>query len=79
MNEELQSTNEELQAMNDELRLRGTELNGVNAFVESIFASMVSAVVVLDRELHIKVWNDRAADLWGHARRRNPPGQFSDV
>ncbi len=65
MNEELQSTNEELQAMNDELRTRGSELNGANAFLESIFASMASAVVVVDRELRIKVWNDRATDLWG--------------
>jgi two-component system CheB/CheR fusion protein len=51
--------------MNDELRSRGSELNGVNAFLESVFASMGSAVVVLDRELRIKVWNERAADLWG--------------
>ncbi|MBA3638243.1 MAG: PAS domain-containing protein, partial [Acidobacteria bacterium] len=65
MNEELQSTNEELQAMNDELRARGTEVNRANAFLESIFASMASAVVVLDRDLCIKVWNDRATDLWG--------------
>ena len=65
MNEELQSTNEELQAMNDELRTRGSELNGANAFLESVFASMASAVVVVDRDLRIKVWNDRATDLWG--------------
>ena len=65
MNEELQSTNEELQAINDELRSRGVELNGANAFLESVFASLSSAVVVVDRDLRIKVWNDRAADLWG--------------
>lgn len=51
--------------MNEELRARGTELNGANAFLESIFASLASAVVVLDRELRVKVWNDRATDLWG--------------
>ena len=26
---------------------------------------MASAVVVIDRELRVKVWNDRATDLWG--------------
>jgi two-component system, chemotaxis family, CheB/CheR fusion protein len=65
MNEELQSTNEELQATNDELRARGNEVSRANAYLESIFTSMSSAVVVLDRELCVKVWNDRATDLWG--------------
>ena len=65
MNEELQSTNEELQTINDELRTRSGELNAANAFLESVLGSMASAVVVLDRELRVQVWNDRAADLWG--------------
>ena len=72
MNEELQSTNEELssinmelQAINDELRLRTEELNEVNAFMESILASMRGGVVVVDRELKVQVWNARAEDLWG--------------
>ncbi|HTL42828.1 MAG TPA: CheR family methyltransferase [Vicinamibacterales bacterium] len=65
MNEELQSTNEELQTMNDELRNRGTELNASNAFLEAVFASLRSAVVVLDRDMRVQVWNGGASDLWG--------------
>jgi two-component system CheB/CheR fusion protein len=65
MNEELQSTNEELQTMNDELRNRSTDLNSVNSFLESVFSSLRSAVVVLDREFVVQVWNERATDLWG--------------
>jgi two-component system CheB/CheR fusion protein len=65
MNEELQSTNEELQTMNDELRNRGSELNSMNTFLESVFAGLRSAVVVLDRDCRVQVWNQRAEDLWG--------------
>ena len=65
MNEELQSTNEELQTMNDELRMRSTQLNSANAFLASVFASLRAAVIVIDREFQVLVWNDRASDLWG--------------
>jgi two-component system, chemotaxis family, CheB/CheR fusion protein len=65
MNEELQSTNEELQTMNDELRLRGDELNQVNAFLESILTSWRGAVVVVDNEMKVLIWNHAAEDLWG--------------
>jgi two-component system CheB/CheR fusion protein len=65
MNEELQSTNEELHTMNDELRRRGEELNDLNAFQDAIFTSMKSAVIVVDRELRVLVWNARSVDLWG--------------
>jgi two-component system, chemotaxis family, CheB/CheR fusion protein len=65
MNEELQSTNEELQAMNDELRNRSTELNSANAFLESVFASLRSAVIVVDKDLRVQVWSERSTDLWG--------------
>ena len=65
MNEELQSTNEELQTMNAELRTRGLDLHTSNAFLESILTSLRSAVVVLDRELRIEVWNAGAVNLWG--------------
>jgi two-component system CheB/CheR fusion protein len=64
-NEELQSTNEELQTINDELRERTLELNEVNAFLETILTSMGIAVVVLDRNLTVRVWNAQSADLWG--------------
>jgi two-component system CheB/CheR fusion protein len=65
MNEELQSTNEELQTINDELRQRTLELNEVNAFLETILTSIGVAIVVLDRNLTIQVWNAQSVDLWG--------------
>src|SRR6266540_2308798 len=65
MNEEMQSTNEELQTINDELSRRSAELNEVNAFLESIWASLGGAVTVLDDDMRILVWNQRAEDLWG--------------
>src|SRR5215207_114713 len=65
MNEELQSTNEELTTINDELRRRSEELNDVNDFVEAVLASLRGGVAVLDTELHVEVWNEKAFDLWG--------------
>ena len=64
-NQELQSTNEELQTVNAELRQLSDELNQVNAYLESILTSMRSAVVVLDTELRVQIWNNKAQDLWG--------------
>ncbi len=65
MNEELQSSNEELQTMNEELRLRSDELNQANAFLESVFSSLKSGVVVVSRDLQIQIWNHEAENLWG--------------
>ncbi len=65
MNEELQSTNEELQTMNDELRTRGVDADLLNSYLESVFGSLKSGVVVLDRDFRIQVWNRRSEDLWG--------------
>jgi two-component system CheB/CheR fusion protein len=65
INEELQSTNEELETLNDELRRRSDELHQVNHLTETIFANLPSAVVVLDRDQLVKVWSQRAEDLWG--------------
>ena len=65
MNEELQSSNEELETMNEELRLRTGELSRANLLVESMLASLGVGVAVVDRELRIQMWNDRAKDLWG--------------
>ena len=65
MNEELQSTNEELQTLNDELRDRTGEVNQVNAFLESVLMSLQGAVVVVDRDLVVRVWNERAERMWG--------------
>ncbi|BAU15527.1 chemotaxis protein CheR [Leptolyngbya sp. NIES-3755] len=65
MNEELQSTNEELQTVNVELQQRSEELNQTNAFLEWILRSLKGAVVVVDRDLRVQIWNHKAADLWG--------------
>jgi two-component system, chemotaxis family, CheB/CheR fusion protein len=65
MNEELQSTNEELQTMNDELRNRSHELDASNAFLESVFSSLGTGVIVIDRDLRVDVWNARSTELWG--------------
>jgi two-component system CheB/CheR fusion protein len=65
MNEELQSTNEELQTMNDEHRTQGDELNTATAFLQSFLASLQGGVAVVDRELRVLAWNERAEDLWG--------------
>lgn len=75
MNEELQSSNEELETMNEELRLRTGELNRATVLVESMLASMRIAVAVVDHELRVQMWNDRAKELWGvdidHVRGRH--------
>jgi two-component system CheB/CheR fusion protein len=65
MNEELQSTNEELETINDELRLRSLELNEVNAFLETILSTMGVAVIVVDREHRVQIWNAESTELWG--------------
>jgi two-component system, chemotaxis family, CheB/CheR fusion protein len=65
MNEELQSTNDELQTINDELRERTADLDNANAFLEAILTSLRAGVAVLNRDMHVRVWNRRAEDLWG--------------
>jgi two-component system CheB/CheR fusion protein len=65
MNEELQSTNEELETINDELRQRSLELTDVNAFLETILSSMGVAVIVIDRDQRVQIWNAESAELWG--------------
>src|SRR5678809_1734384 len=65
MNEELQSTNEELQAINEEARESGDELNRANAFFENILSSFPNGLLVVDSELRIQAWNNKAEDLWG--------------
>jgi two-component system CheB/CheR fusion protein len=65
MNEELQSTNEELETINTELRQRTDELNDSAAFLTSIPSGLRAGVAVIDRDLKVLVWNERAVDLWG--------------
>ncbi|MBV9594595.1 MAG: PAS domain-containing protein, partial [Actinobacteria bacterium] len=65
MNEELQSMNDELQATNEELRDRTSEISSLNQFMESILGSLGAAVIVLNRDMLVQVWNRQAEDLWG--------------
>ncbi len=65
MNEELSSTNEELQAINDELRDRTAEVNQVNAYIESVLVSLDASVIVVDRDMHVRVWNGLSFEMWG--------------
>jgi two-component system CheB/CheR fusion protein len=65
MNEELESTNSELNAINADLRQRTDEIVRLNTFLLAITGAIELGAVVLDPELNVQVWNERAADLWG--------------
>jgi two-component system CheB/CheR fusion protein len=65
MNEELQSTNEEQRSTNDQLQSRSEELDRTNAYLRSILASLRAAVVVLDKDLKVEIWSEKAQELWG--------------
>src|SRR4051794_12235572 len=64
MNEELQSTNEELETINDELRRRSVALNEVNDFLEAILSSLRVAVIAVDSQHRVQIWNGESAELW---------------
>ncbi|HYU35470.1 MAG TPA: CheR family methyltransferase [Thermoanaerobaculia bacterium] len=79
MNEELQSTNEMLRTTNEQLQQSSDELSLLNVYLESILSSLRSAVVVLDRNLQVKIWSPKAEELWG-ARASETRGQaFLDL
>ena len=65
MNEELESTNDELQAVNDDAGRRSTDLDASQVFLESVLSGLSSAVVVIDAQHVITMWNRAAEDLWG--------------
>ncbi len=65
MNEELESTNSELQTINTDLRLRTDEVNKLNTFLRAITGNIELGAIVLDSDMRVQVWNERAADLWG--------------
>lgn len=65
MNEELQSMNDQLHYGNEELRERQQDVDRLNDFMSSVLSSMDSAVAVIDTDLQILAWNERAVDLWG--------------
>jgi two-component system CheB/CheR fusion protein len=65
MNEELQSTNEELHTLNDELLRSSVEVARINGYFQSVLSNLSAGVAVLDRNLHVRVWSDKAEDFWG--------------
>lgn len=65
MNKELIDTNDELSAVNDELRERTAEVGRMHVFVGSVLDSFQAAVMVVDRDLRVQAWNERASELWG--------------
>ncbi|TMC37613.1 MAG: PAS domain S-box protein [Chloroflexi bacterium] len=65
MNEELESTNAELNTINTDLRVRTDEVGTLNALLNAITANIEVGAVVLDGEMNVLVWNERAADMWG--------------
>jgi two-component system CheB/CheR fusion protein len=75
MNEELRSTNDELQRFNDAVDEHSGEVVRLNRFLESILASLQGAVVALDTDMRVTVWNERAQELWG-VRRDEAIGQL---
>ena len=65
MNEELQSSNEEMHTTSAEMNRRTDELDHLNGLTTSILASLRGGVVVVDTEMEVLVWSQRAEDLWG--------------
>lgn len=61
VNEELQSVNEELHTVNSELQSKVEELSRLNADMDEILASVDTGLMVLDEDLNIRRFNDRAA------------------
>ncbi len=65
MNEEIQSSNDELESLNTDLNEKAQALDTTKEFLESILASLLSAVIVVDSEMRVEIWNHAARDQWG--------------
>ena len=65
MNEELHSTNEQLRAINDTLRQRTDDLDVYNGVMDSVLTGIRAALVVLDDERNVVLWNHTAEEIWG--------------
>ena len=57
--------NDELHVSNEELRSRTTEISELNTFMASVLGGLRAGVAVVDQDLHVLAWNQRAEDLWG--------------
>lgn len=58
--EELQASNEEITTVNEELQTRNNQLAATNSDLSNLMASVNLAVVILDRELHIRRFTAQA-------------------
>ncbi|MGO9902137.1 MAG: CheR family methyltransferase [Solirubrobacteraceae bacterium] len=65
MNEELQSSNAEIETSNEQLRQRTLEVHDTNALLERVLTALGLAVMVLDAQQRVVVWNGQARELWG--------------
>jgi two-component system CheB/CheR fusion protein len=65
LNEELESTNSELQSINNDLQLRAREVQRLNTLLLAITGNIEVGAAVLDKNMNVQVWNERAGDLWG--------------
>ncbi|MEI6623573.1 MAG: EAL domain-containing protein [Actinomycetes bacterium] len=63
-NEELHATNEELTVLNSELREHGTDLATINAGLRNVQDSLISGMVIVDRELHVTQYTRLAVRLF---------------
>ena len=62
--EELQSINEELQTINQELKTKIDEVTHAHSDVQNLFIATDIATLFLDRELRVKRYTPRSADLF---------------
>src|SRR5260370_2953514 len=65
MDGELESANAELQGINTELQVGTEDANRLNTFMHAILGNIRLGAAVLDADLNVRVWNERAAELWG--------------
>jgi two-component system CheB/CheR fusion protein len=79
MNEELQSTNEELETLNNEMAAQSDEASATNSLLSVILSSLPQAIVVIDAEMRVSLWNKRAEDLWGLKREEVTAHHFLDL
>lgn len=62
---ELESTTADVRSIDAELRQRSTEVDDTNSFLAAVLDSVDQAVIVVNRDLRIRAWNQRAHELWG--------------
>jgi two-component system CheB/CheR fusion protein len=79
MNEELESTNSELQSINNDLNERTDEVEQLNVLLLSITGNIPLGAVVMNADLTVTVWNERASDLWGLRSEEVVGRQFFDL